>query len=113
MEELVTGLISDDALTSEMYVQAVEDILALNKIARNLHRRRFEDGALRLDKVKLGFGLDEEGNPGSCHIQGVLFAKKRSFKRIPVPIRGTRPSIQKICLVKLQCAAHLMTLRTG
>lgn len=51
-------------------------MLALNKIARNLHRRRFEDGALRLDKVKLGFGLDDEGNPDTCRIQGLKLCSK-------------------------------------
>ena len=56
-------------------LQVIGDVLALNIIARNLHRRRFEDGALRLDKVKLGFGLDEEGNPDTYRIQGRFAAR--------------------------------------
>ena len=48
----------------------IGDVLDLNRIARNLHRRRFEDGALRLDKVKLGFSLGQDGSPDACHIQG-------------------------------------------
>lgn len=59
--------------------QAIGDILALNKIARNLHRRRFEDGALRLDKVKLGFSLDDEGNPDACCIQGTSSFERHRF----------------------------------
>lgn len=44
----------------------IGDVLALNRVARNCHRRRFENGALRLDNVKLSFALDDEGNPSSC-----------------------------------------------
>ena len=49
----------------------IDDVLALDKIARNLHRRRFENGALRLDKAKLGFRLDDDGNPATCSLQGL------------------------------------------
>ena len=48
----------------------VSDVRALNSIARHLHRRRFEAGALRLDNVKLGFELDQHGNPTESHIHG-------------------------------------------
>ncbi len=53
-------------------MQGVEDVLALDKIARNMKRRRFEDGALRLDTVKLAFSLDGDGNPDVCRIYGNL-----------------------------------------
>ena len=43
--------------------QVVADSLTLSRIARNLRRRRFEGGALRLDNVKLYFKLDADGNP--------------------------------------------------
>ena len=54
----------------------VGDILALNRIARKLHHRRFENGALRLDNVKLSFKLDGDGNPSTTQIYS-----KPSFKR--------------------------------
>lgn len=59
-------------LVMNLLLQVIGDVLALDRIARNLHRRRFENGALRLDKVKLGFSLDEDGNPDACRIQGAL-----------------------------------------
>lgn len=43
--------------------QVVGDSLTLCRIARNLRRRRFENGALRLDNIKLFFKLDDDGNP--------------------------------------------------
>jgi hypothetical protein len=52
--------------------QVVGDVLALNAMALNMKRRRFEDGALRLDTVKLAFSLDDDGNPAVCHIHGTL-----------------------------------------
>ncbi|XP_038075126.1 DIS3-like exonuclease 2 [Patiria miniata] len=35
-------------------------VLNLNKIAQNLRKKRSEDGALRLDQIKLQYGLDKE-----------------------------------------------------
>ena len=52
----------------------IADVLAMNKIARNLHRRRFESGALRLDKTKLTFGLNSDGNPQDYRIYSELQA---------------------------------------
>ncbi|KAM0790123.1 hypothetical protein ACM66B_005448 [Microbotryomycetes sp. NB124-2] len=43
-----------------------QDILALNSIARNLRKRRFDGGALRIDNVKVSFKLGEHGLPEDC-----------------------------------------------
>lgn len=43
--------------------QVVADSLALARIAAVLRRRRYENGALRLDNTRLFFKLDAEGNP--------------------------------------------------
>ena len=45
-------------------------MLALNTIALRLHKSRFDNGALRLDNVKLDFALDAEGNPFECSPHG-------------------------------------------
>lgn len=52
--------------TSEEVHQAV---LNLHRIAQELRKQRFLDGALRLDQLKLAFTLDHEtGLPQGCHI---------------------------------------------
>ncbi|XP_059559542.1 DIS3-like exonuclease 2 isoform X3 [Myotis daubentonii] len=52
--------------TSEEVHQAV---LNLHRIAKELRKQRFLDGALRLDQLKLAFTLDHEtGLPQGCHI---------------------------------------------
>ncbi|XP_077725366.1 DIS3-like exonuclease 2 isoform X6 [Canis aureus] len=52
--------------TSEEVHRAV---LNLHKIAKELRKQRFVDGALRLDQLKLAFTLDHEtGLPQGCHI---------------------------------------------
>ncbi|XP_068945394.1 DIS3-like exonuclease 2 isoform X2 [Petaurus breviceps papuanus] len=44
-------------------------ILNLHEIAKHLRQQRFEDGALRLDQLKLAFTLDQDtGMPQGCHI---------------------------------------------
>lgn len=35
-------------------------------IARQLRAARFDNGALRIDNVKVTFGIDEEGFPEDC-----------------------------------------------
>lgn len=47
-------------------VQVVQDVLALNSIARHLKSARADNGALRLDNTKLFFKMDEHGNPVSA-----------------------------------------------
>eukprot|EP00200_Dunaliella_tertiolecta_P013933 CAMPEP_0202393696 /NCGR_PEP_ID=MMETSP1127-20130417/93044_1 /ASSEMBLY_ACC=CAM_ASM_000462 /TAXON_ID=3047 /ORGANISM="Dunaliella tertiolecta, Strain CCMP1320" /LENGTH=1176 /DNA_ID=CAMNT_0048996285 /DNA_START=55 /DNA_END=3585 /DNA_ORIENTATION=+ len=44
----------------------VQDCLTLNKIAQALRAARFASGAVRLDNVRVAFGLDTNGNPVSC-----------------------------------------------
>ncbi|XP_036919418.1 DIS3-like exonuclease 2 isoform X3 [Sturnira hondurensis] len=52
--------------TSEEVHQAV---LSLHRIAKELRKQRFLDGALRLDQLKLAFTLDHEtGLPQGCYI---------------------------------------------
>eukprot|EP00983_Pelagomonas_calceolata_P067499 1149497-Pelagomonas_calceolata.AAC.4 len=46
--------------------QIVQDCLTLNKIAQALRAARFASGAVRLDNVRVAFGLDTNGNPVSC-----------------------------------------------
>ncbi|BGP18275.1 hypothetical protein JCM10213_007906 [Rhodosporidiobolus nylandii] len=43
------------------------DVLALASIAKHLRARRFENGALRIDNVKVSFQLDEFGLPVDSH----------------------------------------------
>ncbi|KAM4772317.1 DIS3-like exonuclease 2 isoform 2-T2 [Rhinophrynus dorsalis] len=44
-------------------------VLNLHLIAKNLRKQRFDDGALRLDQLKLAFTLDKEsGMPQGCYI---------------------------------------------
>uniref|UniRef100_A0A8C5QE06 DIS3-like exonuclease 2 n=1 Tax=Leptobrachium leishanense TaxID=445787 RepID=A0A8C5QE06_9ANUR len=44
-------------------------VLNLHYIAQNLRKQRFDDGALRLDQLKLSFTLDKEsGMPQGCYI---------------------------------------------
>ncbi|XP_053511231.1 DIS3-like exonuclease 2 isoform X3 [Artibeus jamaicensis] len=52
--------------TSEEVHQAV---LSLHRIAKELRKQRFLDGALRLDQLKLAFTLDHEtGLPQGCYV---------------------------------------------
>ena len=50
--------------------QVIEDVLVLHKIAAARRRERFQNGALRLDNVKLNFTLDADGNPCDAHPHG-------------------------------------------
>ncbi|XP_060098808.1 LOW QUALITY PROTEIN: DIS3-like exonuclease 2 [Heteronotia binoei] len=44
-------------------------VLNLHRIAKQLRKQRFVDGALRLDQLKLSFTLDKEsGMPQSCYV---------------------------------------------
>ncbi len=59
-------------------MQVVGDVLALHRIAAARRRARFENGALRLDNVKLNFTLDADGNPIDAHQHGALTPKSLS-----------------------------------
>lgn len=54
--------------------QVVEDVLALNGIARHLKAGRASNGALRLDNTKLYFKMDDNGNPVSAAPYGECLA---------------------------------------
>ncbi|BGP50054.1 Translational repressor [Rhodotorula kratochvilovae] len=61
---LPEGKIPDDAALRE----GVEsDVKMLAGIAKHLRHRRFENGALRIDNVKVSFALDEFGLPVDAH----------------------------------------------
>eukprot|EP01119_Soliformovum_irregulare_P004628 TRINITY_DN1568_c0_g2_i2.p1 TRINITY_DN1568_c0_g2~~TRINITY_DN1568_c0_g2_i2.p1 ORF type:complete len:1119 (+),score=333.19 TRINITY_DN1568_c0_g2_i2:22-3357(+) len=45
----------------------VKDVLGMHAIAQNLRNKRFEGGSVTLNNVKLGFQLDEFGNPWETH----------------------------------------------
>lgn len=47
----------------QRWADVVRDSLMLHKVASNLRRRRFADGALRLDNARLFFHVNEEGMP--------------------------------------------------
>jgi len=51
--------------------QVVADVRALGALAGHMRRRRFANGALRLDNVKLNFRLGADGNPAAAepHVQ--------------------------------------------
>lgn len=57
-----------------MLVQVKGDVAVLHRISCKLHARRFQGGALRLDNVKLSFGLDANGNPVTVEIYGTSTA---------------------------------------
>ncbi|GAA5956196.1 hypothetical protein JCM3765_005486 [Sporobolomyces pararoseus] len=56
------GKVDDASLRAEIE----NDIKALGDIAKLLRARRFENGALRIDNVKVSFSLNEFGLPDDC-----------------------------------------------
>ncbi|KAJ9110263.1 hypothetical protein QFC19_001666 [Naganishia cerealis] len=68
-QRVIEGNVIGDAKTVSQphSVSAVEkDILLLHDLAKKLRARRFENGALKIDNVKLSFALDEDGRPIDC-----------------------------------------------
>ncbi|GAA6019805.1 hypothetical protein JCM11491_000276 [Sporobolomyces phaffii] len=59
---LPDGKVDDAGLRTEIE----NDIKALGDIAKLLRARRFDNGALRIDNVKVGFSLNEFGLPNDC-----------------------------------------------
>ncbi|KAG8581681.1 hypothetical protein GDO81_007753 [Engystomops pustulosus] len=57
-------------ISSDHTVEEIQkSVLNLHLIAQNLRRQRFEEGALRLDQLKLSFTLDKDsGMPQGCYI---------------------------------------------
>jgi len=48
------------------------DIKLLDDMARQMRARRFNEGALRIDNVKLSFALDADGRPDDCKVYARL-----------------------------------------
>ncbi|KAM5163267.1 DIS3-like exonuclease 2 isoform 2-T2 [Mantella aurantiaca] len=73
MIENPNKLISTEELPPVSPKRTIDEIqnavLNLHHIAQNLRKHRFEEGALRLDQLKLAFTLDHEsGMPQGCYI---------------------------------------------
>ncbi|SGY19403.1 BQ5605_C014g07637 [Microbotryum silenes-dioicae] len=68
VQEVLEGrdLVQGKFETEQERLEAIEDIKRFNMIARNLKKERFENGALRIDNVKVSFKLDEDGQPEDC-----------------------------------------------
>ncbi|SCV73957.1 BQ2448_6387 [Microbotryum intermedium] len=68
VQEVLEGrdLVQGKFESEQERLKAIEDIKRFNKIARNLKKERFENGALRIDNVKVSFKLDEDGQPEDC-----------------------------------------------
>ncbi len=63
------GKLPENLDTAEYQPSEVEsDIALLNSLAKKLRARRFKDGALKIDNVKLSFELDAEGKPVDCAV---------------------------------------------
>jgi DIS3-like exonuclease 2 len=54
----------------------VDNVIALNGLACEMRRARFDSGALRLDNTKLTFKLDSDGNPDGVLVYESLDANK-------------------------------------
>lgn len=67
-------------------LQVVEDVLALNGIARHLKAGRADNGALRLDNTKLFFKMDEHGNPVSAGPYGQCCCTPHSTRKFSASV---------------------------
>lgn len=59
----------------------VRDILDLNRLAVQMHNDRFDQGALRLDRIKLLFCLDDHGMPSTVSLQSM--GERSIMRRLP------------------------------
>lgn len=50
------------------WTDVYEDCMALYRISRNLRKRRFDNGSLRLDNARLFYELDDGGRPVDCGV---------------------------------------------
>ncbi|KAG0142885.1 hypothetical protein CROQUDRAFT_49643 [Cronartium quercuum f. sp. fusiforme G11] len=70
------AMLVDDSASPELKIekegtassQVYEAVRLLGHLSRQLRKRRFEDGCLRIDNIKLNFKLDEDGLPDDCQI---------------------------------------------
>lgn len=100
------------------------DIRSLNEIAKRRRSRRFENGALRLDNLKLAFVIDENGMPCDSMIKeqkdsnflveefmllaNITVAKviSRAFPEYALLRRHPEPSLQKLKDLETFCIKH-------
>ncbi len=75
--EMAQGIIEgkdwDESVTAEIdgyhsKEQVIEDIKTFAELSKKMRARRFDNGALSIDQIKIGFNLDDFGNPISCRI---------------------------------------------
>jgi protein SSD1 len=61
------GILGGVAVTPEHHASDIEhDLRSLEDLAKKLRAQRFENGTLSLESPRLGFDLDENGNPVDC-----------------------------------------------
>lgn len=79
-----TVICSDRRFTYEEAQQIIEtgegefaeELLALNGMAKELRRRRYQNGALEFDRAEVRFEIDENGKPISCYFKESKDANK-------------------------------------
>ncbi|PLW31542.1 hypothetical protein PCANC_17125 [Puccinia coronata f. sp. avenae] len=72
----VQQVITDDAMTPDLKIekegvtapQICKSLKALGQLSRQMRARRFEEGCLRIDNIRLDIKLDEEGLPDDCSV---------------------------------------------
>lgn len=69
VHRVLWGILADLTLSDDRFLQSM---------AKQMRARRFENGALRIDNVKLSFSLDDEGRPDDC----VVYERKDSHSLI-------------------------------
>ncbi len=63
-QEVIQGRpLPEGRVADDLRADVANDIALLHRLARQMRQRRFEDGALRIDNVKLSFTLDDNGLP--------------------------------------------------
>lgn len=56
--------------------QIVESVRTMSQISQHVRTRRFEEGCLRIDNIRLNFKLDDEGMPDDCSVLVSTEAKR-------------------------------------
>lgn len=72
VQEVITNGLSTPELKVEKQGTSVnqiyESLRALGELSRHMRARRFEDGCLRIDNIRLSIKLDEGGMPEDCSV---------------------------------------------
>ncbi|ORX54610.1 RNB-domain-containing protein [Hesseltinella vesiculosa] len=89
------GLPAEAKVSDRSLVSAIEkDILALHKLSVHMRKRRFENGALSMNSIKLSFTLDDEGQP----IKVWVYQLKEANRLIEeFMLRANMSVAEKIC----------------